>query len=125
MIKTAKTASWGIQAHKVVVMATDIALDVQNGDLMEDGLGTLHRKARTILKRIRDGSLDPETGQKKGPSYSISKAASLVGRTASAIREAERDGRLPQRDRAASGHRVQFTLEELSRDCWLDQRMLV
>lgn len=67
----------------------------------------------TILKRIRDGALDPETGHKKGPSFAISKAAALVGRTASAIREAERDGRLPERDRTASGHRVQYSLEEL------------
>jgi chromosome partitioning protein len=113
LLKTAKSASSALQSHKVTVMATDLTLDAQSEDLMEDGLGTLHRKALTILKRIRDGALDPETGQKKGPSYSISKAASLVGRTASAIREAERDGRLPQRDRTASGHRVQYTLEEL------------
>ena len=72
-------------------MATNLTHDAQSEDLMEDGLGTLHRKALTILKRIRDGALDPETGQKRGPTYSISKAASLVGRTASAIREAERD----------------------------------
>lgn len=113
LLKTAKSASYAPQSHKVMAMATDLTLDAQPEDLMEDGLGTLHRKALTILKRIRDGALDPETGQKKGPSYSISKAASLVGRTASAIREAERDGRLPQRDRTASGHRVQYTLEEL------------
>src|SRR3546814_987093 len=45
--------------------------------------------------------------------FPISKAAALVGRTASAIREAERDGRLPGRGRTASGHRLQYTLEEL------------
>jgi chromosome partitioning protein len=83
-------------------------------DLMEGGLDVLHRKALTILKRIRDSAVDPETGQKRGPTFPISKAASLVGRTASAIREAERDGRLPERGRTASGHRVQYTLEELS-----------
>jgi len=94
-------------------MATNQPLDLQADELFEDELGTLHRKALTILKRIRDGALDPETGHKKGPSFPISKAAALVGRTASAIREAERDGRIPPRDRTASGHRVQYTLEEL------------
>src|SRR3546814_6767262 len=62
---------------------------------------------------MRDSAVDPETGSKRGPTFPIAKAAALVGRTASAIREAERDGRLPSRDRTASGHRVQYTLEEL------------
>lgn len=113
MLKTANAAKVAPQSHNVVAMATDLTPEAQSDELLGDGLGTLHRKALTILKRIRDGALDPETGHKKGPSYSISKAASLVGRTASAIREAERDGRLPARDRTASGHRVQYSLEEL------------
>lgn len=94
-------------------MATEPTQDVHADDLLSDDLGTLHRKALTILKRIRDGALDPETGTKKGPTFPISKAAALVGRTASAIREAERDGRLPERGRTGSGHRVHYSLEEL------------
>ncbi len=93
-------------------MATD-PTNVPADDLLEGGLDVLHRKALTILKRIRDSAVDPETGQKRAPTFPISKAASLVGRTASAIREAERDGRLPERGRTASGHRVQYTLKEL------------
>lgn len=94
-------------------MAADSIQETQSDDLLDGGLDVLHRKALTILKRIRDGALDPDTGQKRGPTFAISKAAALVGRTASAIREAERDGRLPARGRTASGHRVQYTLEEL------------
>lgn len=93
-------------------MATDPSLG-HTDDLIDGGLDVLHRKALTILKRIRDSVLDPDTGKKRAPTFAISKAASLVGRTASAIREAERDGRLPERGRKASGHRVQYTLEEL------------
>src|SRR3546814_18143265 len=94
-------------------MATEPTQDSQADELFSDDLGTLHRKALTILKRIRDGALDPETGTKKGPTFPISKPAALVGRNASAIREAERDGRLPGRGRTASGHRLKYTLEEL------------
>ena len=94
-------------------MATEPTQDAQADDLLSDDLGTLHRKALTILKRIRDGALDPETGTKRGPTFPISKAAALVGRTASAIREAERDGRLPERGRTGSGHRVHYSLDEL------------
>lgn len=93
-------------------MATDTPLP-QSDENLEGGLDVLHRKALTILKRIRDSAVDPETGKKRGPTFPISKAAALVGRTSSAIREAERDGRLPERDRTPSGHRVQYTLEEL------------
>src|SRR3546814_3127630 len=84
-------------------MATDATL-AQPEDLIEGGLDVLHRKALTILKRIRDSAVDPETGSKRGPTFPISKAAALVGRTASAIREAERDGRLPSRDRRSEEH---------------------
>ena len=94
-------------------MATQAALDSADVTIDGDDLGALNRKALTILRRVRDGALDPETGQKKGPTFSISRAAALVGRTASAIREAEREGRLPARDRTASGHRVQYSLAEL------------
>ena len=93
-------------------MATHPALSPPD-DLIEGGLDVLHRKALTILKRIRDSAVNPETGHKVGPTFPISKAAALVSRTASAIREAERDGRLPERDRTASGHRVQYTLQEI------------
>ena len=94
-------------------MASEQTLEAPQDELLDDGLGLLHRRALTILKRIRDNAIDPETGAKKGPSFPISKAAALVSRTASAIREAERDGRLPARGRTASGHRVQYSLEEL------------
>src|SRR3546814_2752026 len=92
-------------SQEMAEMATEPTFDAQTDDLMIDDLGTLHRKALTILKRIRDGAIDPETGAKKRPTFPISKAAATVGRTASAIREAERDGRLPGRGRTGPGHR--------------------
>jgi chromosome partitioning protein len=92
-------------------MATQVQVD--DTIFTGDTLASLHRKAATILKRIHEGSLDPETGTKVGPTFPIAKAAALVGRTASAIREAEREGRLPSRGRTNSGHRVPYTLAEL------------
>ena len=94
-------------------MASRALLSPASEPLATDDLGVLHRKALTILRRLRDNALDPETGQKKGPTYTISRAAKLVDRTASAIREAERDGRLPERERTASGHRLQYSLAEI------------
>lgn len=113
MLQTANDGRDWLQSHKVAAMASEQTLEAPQDELLDDGLGLLHRRALTILKRIRDNAIDPETGAKKGPSFPISKAAALVSRTASAIREAERDGRLPARGRTASGHRVQYSLEEL------------
>lgn len=56
-------------------MATE-PLDETGDDLLEESLATLHRKALTLLKRLRESAVDPETGHKKGPAFSISKAAS-------------------------------------------------
>lgn len=94
-------------------MADEDVMTRSTNEVLGDGLATLHGKALTILKRIRDGALDPATGAKAGPTFPISRAAALVGRTASAIREAEREGRLPTRGRTNSGHRVQYSLAEL------------
>lgn len=94
-------------------MATRLRLTPSPARIPTDDLGSLHRKAMAILKRIRDSAIDEDTGQKRGPTFPISTAAKLVERTASAIREAERDGRLPARERAPSGHRLPYTLVEL------------
>lgn len=94
-------------------MATKLTSPKPDASAATDDLGVLHRKASTILRRLRDNALDPETGRKHGPTFPISKAAKLVDRTPSAIREAEKDGRLPERERTASGHRLQYSLAEL------------
>src|SRR3546814_14715599 len=44
----------------------------------------------------------------------IGKAAELVGRTAAAIREAEKDGRLPPPPRTENNRRVGYTLAQLN-----------
>ena len=48
------------------------------------------------------------------PLFSITRAAELVGRTGAAIRDAEKDGRLPAVERTATGRRVGYTLAEIN-----------
>lgn len=63
--------------------------------------------------RARGGTAEaPATRQ--SPRFPISRAAELVGRTAAAIREAEKEGRLPAIERTASGRRIGYTLAELN-----------
>ena len=94
-------------------MAIQISTDGLEASTATDDLRSLHRKSLAILKRLQTHAMDPETGEKAGPTFPISKAAELVDRTASAIREAERDGRLPERGRTPSGHRLPYNLTEL------------
>ena len=79
-----------------------------------DDIIELYNKAQHVLSQLRERGLDRETGEKTAPRFAISKAAELVGRGASAIREAEKDERLPARDRAANNRRVNYTLAELN-----------
>lgn len=80
----------------------------------QDDIVELYNKAQHVLGQLREQGLDNETGEKQAPRYAISKAAELVGRGASAIREAEKDGRLPERARTANGRRTNYTLADLN-----------
>ena len=70
-----------------------------------DDIIELYNKAQHVLSQLREQSIDSGTGIKTAPRFAISKAAELVGRGASAIREAEKEGRLPEPERTASNRR--------------------
>lgn len=63
------------------------------------------------LLRQRGGG---EAVLRKSPRFSISRTAHLVGRTAAAIRDAEKEGRLPTVARTESGRRIGYTLAEIN-----------
>jgi chromosome partitioning protein len=90
-------------------MATNAAVFAGHEEIIE-----LYNKAQHVLGQLREQGIDRETGQKQAPRFAISKAAELVGRGASAIREAEKEGRLPQRERTATNRRVNYTLADLN-----------
>jgi chromosome partitioning protein len=79
-----------------------------------DEIIELYNKAQHVLGQLREQGIDSKTGEKLAPRFAISKAAELVGRGASAIREAEKEGRLPQRERTATNRRVNYTLADLN-----------
>jgi chromosome partitioning protein len=78
-------------------------------------IGDIYAKAMAVMTQLRAGAVDGAAGRKRGPTYTISKAAKLVGATAAMIRAAEQDGRLPARERlASSGHRTPYSLADLN-----------
>jgi len=53
-------------------------------------------------------------GTRRAPRFSVTRTAELVGRTGAAIRDAEKDGRLPSIQRTQTGRRVGYTLAEVN-----------
>ncbi|GAB0115910.1 AAA family ATPase [Acidisoma sp. C75] len=76
-------------------------------------VGEVYGKCLSVLEGLRDQALQ-ETGGRQSPRFSITRVAELVGRTTAAIREAEKDGRIPVVERTTSGRRIGYTLAEVN-----------
>jgi chromosome partitioning protein len=78
----------------------------------------LYQRSITVVGKLRArGDVQEEgvpAGTRRAPKFSVTRAAELVGRTSPAIREAEKDGRLPAVERTQSGRRVGYSLEEVN-----------
>ena len=74
----------------------------------------LARRASAVVASLRDQARAARSGEKREPTFSIGEAADLVGRTPAAIRDAEKDGRLPQPPRTESNRRVRYTLAQVN-----------
>lgn len=72
-----------------------------------------HDMAIRVLEKIKQRNIE-ETPPRTGPTFAISQAATMVGRTTSAIRMAEADGRLPHAERNEIGRRKGYTIAELN-----------
>lgn len=77
-------------------------------------VSSLSARATTVLQRLRDQAREARAGERREPTFPIGRAAELVGRTPAAIRDAERDGRLPTPARTETNRRVGYTLEQLN-----------
>lgn len=73
----------------------------------------LYERSLDVLGSLRNSSHAAGEGR-QAPRFPITKASEMVGRTAAAIREAEKDGRLPAVERTTSGRRVGYTLAEIN-----------
>lgn len=76
-------------------------------------VGEVYGKCLNVLEGLRDQAL-LETGGRQSPRFPITRVADLVGRTTAAIREAEKDGRIPAVERTTTGRRVGYTLSEVN-----------
>lgn len=93
-------------------MATNLA-EVPTSTLAGP-VGQLARRASAVVSNLRDAARAARSGARREPTFSIGEAASLVGRTPAAIREAEKDGRLPEPPRTETNRRVGYTLAQVN-----------
>lgn len=77
-------------------------------------MAALYDRAREVLASLRASSDEKGAERRQAPRFSITRTAELVGRTPAAIREAEKDRRLPTVERTASGRRIGYTLAEIN-----------
>lgn len=74
----------------------------------------LAKRCSAVLETLRDGARSARADDRREPTFPIGRAAELIGRTPAAIREAERDGRLPPPPRTQTNRRVGYTLAQLN-----------
>ena len=79
---------------------------------------SLYNRAIDVVAKLRargDVAVDADgAATRRSPRFPITRVADLVGRTGTAIREAEKDGRLPVVPRTQSGRRIGYTLAEVN-----------
>lgn len=77
-------------------------------------VSALAERCSKVLEKLREGARSARADERREPTFTIGRAAELVGRTPAAIREAERDGRLPEPPRTTTNRRVGYTLAQLN-----------
>lgn len=82
-----------------------------------DTVAALYDRSLEVLGALRSGGNAEQRPPlpRQAPRFPITRTAELVGRTSAAIREAEKDGRLPNVERTVSGRRIGYTLGEINR----------
>lgn len=88
-------------------------LDIEEAERLVS-VATLAARTSSVLEKLRDSARSARAGDRREPTFTISKAAELVNRTPAAIRDAEKDGRLPEPSRGENNRRERYTLAQLN-----------
>jgi chromosome partitioning protein len=89
------------------------SLELEEADRLVS-VATLARRTSSVLEKLRDAARSARSDDRREPTFTISKAAELVRRTSAAIRDAEKDGRLPEPVRTGNNRRERYTLAQLN-----------
>lgn len=74
----------------------------------------LARRTSAVVENLRNSARAARSGERREPTFTIGEAAALVGRTPAAIRDAEKDNRLPEPPRTQTNRRVGYSLAQVN-----------
>lgn len=80
-----------------------------------DAISDIEDKSYGIISRLRERVFSPDTDKKLAVKFSITQAASMVGRSATAIRNYEKEGKLPPPEISDKGRRAGYSLTDINR----------
>lgn len=80
---------------------------------VQNDIELIEARSLSILSQLKTFA-EEERGEKRAPIFSINQVANLVSRSASTIRDAENDGRLPEMPRGENGRRLPYTLSQVN-----------
>lgn len=88
--------------------------DMMPKDSLEQILTSMIERATNVTEVLAKASFDNETNSKKVKTYSITKAAKVVGKTTQSIRAAEKSGAFPAPKLNENGRRAGYTLNDIN-----------
>lgn len=88
-------------------------LDIEEAERLVS-VATLAARSSSVLEKLRNSARSARADDRREPTFTIGKAAELVSRTPAAIRDAEKDGRLPEPSRGENNRRERYTLAQLN-----------
>ena len=88
-------------------------LDIEEAERLVS-VATLAARTSSVLEKLRDSARSARADDRREPTFTIGNAAELVNRTPAAIRDAEKDGRLPEPARGNNNRRERYTLAQLN-----------
>jgi len=80
-----------------------------------DAISTIEDHSYTIINNLRERVFSPNTEKELNVRFSITQAAMMVGRSSTAIRNYEKEGKLPAPSLDDRGRRTGYTLTDINR----------
>jgi len=91
---------------------TDIEYHVE--DIGLDEIREIEERSYNVIERLRETVFAPNKKKILKRTFSISEVGDLIGRTPTAIRDAEKTGRLPEPRKDVRGRRSGYTLSDIN-----------
>ncbi len=93
---------------------SDDEIDVYSESIGLTEIEAIEESTYQIIERLREKVFAPDKTKVLNLRFSISEASNMIGRSPTAIRDAEADGRLPEAAKSSKNRRIGYTLAEVN-----------